>query len=408
MTFTIRRLLFVVFGLACVPSFLVSRLQAQYAAPPQTYSLTETQAMLPEGSILKIYRDGSKVLTDMSYPPMAEKPKGFHVRTLHDLQAKTQYTWDLIDASVPCGAATFSGAWEDPFAYFRVTTADLAKQNAKLLRKETLSGIPMKVFEIADPKDGKGKRKLWVEEKYGLVVKQEVSENGQAQAGMWEIKDLSLAKPSASLFVLPAACTNTEITAHVSSSGGHAHSEASIGIPQTSASQKEMPLNSPSPESASQIGVPTGTNVSAQYEDGTEVKLKAEEQVALLFMLDIQDMEEGEVHSMLHVPRGSGCSGELGRICSLDELVKGVKGKDRRVIGFSRNPDQDPNYSYTVKILDDKYFQAAAVPRRTGLGGFFYHSVFGALYYNPNGTAAKDDKALSPVIDVTGGTFRRE
>ena len=150
-----------------------------------------------------ISRNGSKALIDQSMPPSPERPKGFHTRTLYDLQTNTSFTWDLNQAPMPCSTATFSGSWGDPFSPDSIATpADLAKQNAKPAGAETVNGFATKVFEIEQP----AKMKVWVEGKYGLVVKVQMTQAGGQPQNVAEIKQLSLAAPPASTFVLPAAC----------------------------------------------------------------------------------------------------------------------------------------------------------------------------------------------------------
>ncbi len=375
-----RNFLLVLLGLAFVPSFLVSWLQAQYASPPQTYSITQVNSMLPmtPGVTLtqKIYRDGSKVLMETSNPPRAKNPKGYHHRALRDLQAHKYWVWDLLETSSPCGAGTFSGDWGDPFDFSASMTAHLPKQ----VGMETVNGIATKVFEATGPQGGGVK--LWLDTRYGLIIKWDmIAKNGQHQTTL-EVKEFSLAKPPASVFALPPACASAPITGHSESTlgpGGEvtSHAEAEIGLPATSESQKGPPQNAPSQESAPQIGLPSGTKVRATYKDGTVIKLKPEEQVALMFVDAITGMELGY------------CRGD--KPCSLDELVKGVEDKDRikPPARLSRDPKQDPNYRYTITKPGFSQAELAieAIPRRAGLGGFlfyFYHT-----YYNPNGAASR-------------------
>ncbi len=220
-------------------------------AAPQTYSITEINSMWVAGMTISIYRDGSKVLMERSYAPRAENPKGYRSRTLYDLQAHKDWTWDLIDASVPCGAGTFSGDWGDPFAFSASVTADLPKQHPREVGLETVNGIATKVFEAPDPQGGEGK--LWLDTKYGLIIKLEgIGEKGQHQT-MLEVKEFSLAKPPASVLVLPPACASAPTTSHSESTlgpGGKvtSHAEADIGPPGTSVSQKGAPQTGSGPD----------------------------------------------------------------------------------------------------------------------------------------------------------------
>jgi hypothetical protein len=159
--------------------------------------------MSPPGTV---YRSGSKALIDRSMPPSPELPKGFHTRTLYDLQTNTSFTWDVSQTPMPCSRGTFSGSWGDPFSPDSIATAaELAQQNAKAAGTETVNGFATKVFEIEQP----AKIKLWVESKYGLVVKMQMTQAGGQPQIVSEIKQLSLAAPPASTFVLPADCAAT-------------------------------------------------------------------------------------------------------------------------------------------------------------------------------------------------------
>ncbi len=383
--------------LVFVMLFVVLRSPAQYAKPPETYFVTENNSMMMEGMVVTTYRDRSKVLKDTSIPRRAGSPKGFHVRTLYDLQARKQYTWDLIETSRPCGGATFSGDWGDPFAFSAQLLSEFAKGKPKVVGRETINGIAAKVEEFSGP-PGQGKAKIWLDEKYGLIIKWEIiPANGPANTNL-EVKQLSFARPAASVFVLPPACVKTEITGHVSSSATGSHAEMQLTMPPASESQKGAPQNAPSQESASQIGLPSGTKVRAAYKDGTVIKLKPEEQVALMFVDAITGMELGYCRT--------------DKPCSLDELVKGVEDEDRikPPARLSRDPNQDPNYRYTVTKPGS--VQVEAIPRRLGLGGFLFY--FYNTYYNPNGAASRagpnsveageGTKQLGP-ISIEGDTF---
>jgi hypothetical protein len=212
-------LLGVVFLVVC--GLLSPPLSAQ-APAPETYSITELNSMFVQDMTVKTFRDGTKALVDRSRPPTAAKPKGYHHRTLYDFLTKHQYTWDVNDDSLPCGVQSFSGDWEaDPFRTSARATADLASQNPKESGKETINGIRTKVLKITAP--GEGAATIWVEEKYGLVVKfLKVPEGGTPQV-LTEVKEFSLTRPPASLFELPPACTDAATMGHSETKSGKSH-----------------------------------------------------------------------------------------------------------------------------------------------------------------------------------------
>lgn len=188
-----------------VTTFFAPQLRAQYAPPPDAYTVTEVNAMFGPAVTMQVYRDGSKALVDSSHEAL---PGGqaSHLRTLYDLATHRNFTWDLLNSSVPCGGGTFQGDWGDPFALSAEMNADLAKQHAAPVGGASLNGIATKVYATDSPQ---GQVKAWIDEKYGLVVKLTMGpKTGQPQT-MIEVKQLSLGKPAASLFALPPACAGT-------------------------------------------------------------------------------------------------------------------------------------------------------------------------------------------------------
>src|SRR5215472_9403933 len=86
-------------------SFMSPEVHAQFAPPPGSYSVTETNAMFGPATTMEILRDGSKVLVDYQ-SHAATLPGGHsHLRTLYDLDAHRSFSWDLLNSAVPCGAS---------------------------------------------------------------------------------------------------------------------------------------------------------------------------------------------------------------------------------------------------------------------------------------------------------------
>jgi hypothetical protein len=199
--------------------------------PPETYSITESNSMIVMGATLKIYRDGTRALTDRGDPPSPGHPDGYHSRGLIDFETHKIYLWDVIDTPLSCGVRTFSGDWAvDPFQTSAQETAELARHKPEVLGKETINGFSATVVRVTTP--GQGATKAWIEETYGLVVKLEmIPENGTPLVLM-EIKELSLAKPEASVFKLPVACENARVEGQTDIQGGKSHAVIEmIGTP---------------------------------------------------------------------------------------------------------------------------------------------------------------------------------
>jgi len=129
------------------------------------------------------------------------------------------------------------------------------------------------------------------------------------------------------------------------------------------------------------IALPKGTQLLAGYQGHDPLKLKPEEQVAYLILWSIHSLEKR-------------CHEELDHYCKLDELVRGVPGKDKRIIGLKVDPARDPNYRYAIDTTSD--YKTSAEPRRAGLAGFLDdQTTMGGIYYNPNGAATRKDTELT-------------
>jgi hypothetical protein len=151
---------------------------------------------------------------------------------------------------------------------------------------------------------------------------------------------------------------------------------------------------------ASPGGLPEGTTVEAEYAGGPPIQFKLPEQVAFLFVHNIKSLEKDP------------CMRYLQRLCSLDELVQGVKGKPGGEKGLKRDPRREADYSYQVTFFGEPYqtaarYQVEAIPRRPGMGGFLFISDrrgFNDFYFNANGAATTKDKKLG-AFGTTGDGF---
>ena len=92
-------------------------------------------------------------------------------------------------------------------------------------------------------------------------------------------------------------------------------------------------------------------------EDQPALELKPAEQVAFLYVYGLWFMEQD------CLDKDSG----VGRLCTLRELITGVKTPDGQVIGLSVNPVKDTNYNYEIMIIGDSCV-IKAVPARQGPG----------------------------------------
>ncbi|HEX6836529.1 MAG TPA: hypothetical protein VF334_08140 [Polyangia bacterium] len=130
------------------------------------------------------------------------------------------------------------------------------------------------------------------------------------------------------------------------------------------------------------IAFPKGTQLQASYADNSAPKWKPEEQVAYLLVWSIHSLEQR-------------CHMELDRYCTLAELVKGVPGKDKRIIGLKVDPARDANYAYEISDLAGDY-KTTATPKKPGLGGLLEDTgTMGGIYYDANGPATRKSKELT-------------
>jgi hypothetical protein len=149
------------------------------------------------------------------------------------------------------------------------------------------------------------------------------------------------------------------------------------------------------------VPVPAGTTVyPPKYaEDQPALQLKPAEQVAFLYVYGLWFMEQDCL---------DGDSG-VGRLCTLRELITGVKTPDGGVIGLSVNPVKDTNYNYEIMIIGDSCL-IRATPRAKGLVGFAVlgspRRSFGSVYYSPDGA---DMTRAVPLIEMgyEGSGFRK-
>jgi hypothetical protein len=206
----IQRLIrFVFLGSALLCVLGAINLQAQYAKPPDAYSISYTESLMMPNQQVKIYRDGNQVVTEEFTPQSGQMPHPSHTRSLLNLQSHKSWTVDLHDPSIPCGLSTQGGDpgdWSgNPFEWLSgFFNIDLSKEHPPQLGTETVAGRKAQVMEVAGPGGQKGK--MWVDEKYGLLLKMgSPGKNGGFET-MLEVKQFTVGKPPASVFALPSSC----------------------------------------------------------------------------------------------------------------------------------------------------------------------------------------------------------
>jgi hypothetical protein len=149
---------------------------------------------------MKIDRDGARAVVEATIAPQpgAAPSAASHTRTYYDFQSHKNYTLSLSDAAATCSRGDFSGDWGDPFEMSAGLMKELAPQHPRQIGTEAVNGFATRVMETAA---GPDQAKVWLDTASGLVVKLLVSSQT-----VFETKRLSLAKPPAALFVVPAKC----------------------------------------------------------------------------------------------------------------------------------------------------------------------------------------------------------
>jgi hypothetical protein len=212
-----RRLVVLLAVLTVVSGWGLPRLQAQ-GPVPQAYSFTEDPGLALMGpSIVKISRDGSREVVDQIMPVGPGRDKEFHNHLLYDFQAHKLYTKVLSEPDVPCGVQEYN----DPAA---PAEFDLISGSAALMKEmtgdaqlkqvgtDTVNGIATKVLEVTS---AKGNGKIWIAQNGGFPVKMVATGPDGKTMTIIEMKQLSLARPPASAFALPAGCAAVQIQTSV-------------------------------------------------------------------------------------------------------------------------------------------------------------------------------------------------
>ena len=171
---------------------------AQYQPAPTQYTIVNVS----RGQTQRFYRDGDRVLVDLKMPKSKYQPAAIHMRTIVDVPSKTQLTWNLLDASVPCNSPG-QGDWGDPFGLWQQMALDDSVPPTEV-GKDTVNGMQTTVFEKTIRP---GTAKFWRENRYGLLVKAVMTPKGRKPVEMFETKEFKVGPPAASAFAVPKRCT---------------------------------------------------------------------------------------------------------------------------------------------------------------------------------------------------------
>jgi hypothetical protein len=170
---------------------------------PTVYTVTELSSFVVPNVQIVTYRNGQMAAMDQSYGPREGNLKGFHVRSVINLQTGTSYSWDLINPSGECGVSSFKGGWGDPFVMSKGLMEDVTKSAPKQVGTEIVAGISTAVLEAATPG---ATAKIWQDTKTGLILRAVMTPaSGPAQT-LIDVKEVSYAAPPQLAFKLAASC----------------------------------------------------------------------------------------------------------------------------------------------------------------------------------------------------------
>jgi hypothetical protein len=206
-----------VYSLLLVAASLISlapaNLPAQYAKPPDAYSISYSESLMMPNQQVKIYRYGNRVLTEEFTPKSGPMPQPTHTVASINLQTHKEISADLQDSSVPCSVGTLGGSpagdWSgNPFEWFsQFFDSDLSKLNPPKVGTDTVAGMKATIYEISGP--GGQKATVWVDDKYGLLLKMAVPGKTGGMETALEVSSFTVGEPPASAFEMPAKCDTT-------------------------------------------------------------------------------------------------------------------------------------------------------------------------------------------------------
>ncbi len=190
--------------LSVVAAPLLARAQS---AAPTSYAITENVVGGGPGASTTIYRSGSMVLMESNLPAQGATP-ATRTRTLYNLKAGTNVSWDPNAKPAACGGAgTFSGDWGDPFGMTADVTSGIAKGELKPAGTETVAGVSTQVYSGTS---GGSAVKAWLDAKDGLVIRATANMPNGSSMNVADITKVQIGPQPASLFALPAACAGVK------------------------------------------------------------------------------------------------------------------------------------------------------------------------------------------------------
>jgi hypothetical protein len=191
---------------------------AQPVPPPTAYSATILVTLTNGPAIYgkRVYRDGARMMVEEFQdtpvpmgPFLAPTVQGHRGRVYYNLDTHKWFGTDPnagpstapdrpASVSANCRTGTFQNLWDDPFEHSARLMEEFNRENPVETGTATLNGFSTRILESPT---GFGKTKIWLDTKYGVIVKAE----SQGKL-LFELKKLTVERPKAPLLTAPAYC----------------------------------------------------------------------------------------------------------------------------------------------------------------------------------------------------------
>jgi|GEM_PF-3413672 len=192
---------------------------AQTVPPPKAYSATMLVTFANNSTIYekKVYRDGARMMVEQFQdaptplsPSLSPSAQLHRNRVYYNLDTHKWFGTDpsegpSIQADRPasvspnCRVGTFQNVFDDPFEHSTMLMEEFDRQNPVEKGTATVNGFSTRILESTT---GAEKTKIWLDTKYGVIVKAE--SHGKL---LFELRKLSVEKPKESLLTEPSYCS---------------------------------------------------------------------------------------------------------------------------------------------------------------------------------------------------------
>lgn len=174
---------------------------AQEAAPPVVYSYElSTRFFAPDPVVMHVDRDHDRERIEFAVMPLGFSAKPMHRRLLFDFAAHQVY---IRDATGTCrvvrnGLETRAPRMMDPLG--GGWAENLVSSQVRLLRRETINGMPARVVDDGD-------NHYWLAKDHDFPLRRVPMSNGKPLDVDFDVTRLRFAAPPAAILEIPAGCS---------------------------------------------------------------------------------------------------------------------------------------------------------------------------------------------------------